>query len=443
MKIQLSDHFTYGRLLRFTLPSMFMMIFTSIYGVVDGFFVSNYVGATPFAALNLIIPFIMIFSAIGFMLGSGGSALVAVNLGMGKEKRAKEIFSMILFVVIVLGVVFTIVGISATPKMAVLLGASEEMLPYCIIYGRVCFLGLVPFMLQSCFQTFMITAEKPQLGLLFIVAAGVTNMVLDALFMGVFGWGLWSAAAATSIGYCVGGFLPLLYFIAPNSSKLHMCKTKLYKKELFQAASNGSSEFLSNVSLSVVTMLYNYQLMRFAGQNGVSAYGIIMYTNFIFVGTFLGYSMGSSPVASYHLGAGNTKELKNIFTKSIRLISIAGIAMTLISFFAARPMAYIFASYDAELLDMTTDAIRIYAFSFLFMGFNLYGSAFFTAMNNGPVSALISFMRTMVFEVLAVLCLPMLLGLHGIWGAVIVAELGALVITVSCFVKNRKRYHYM
>ncbi len=441
-KIRLSDHFTYTRLLRFTLSPIMMMIFTSIYGVVDGFFVSNFVGATPFAALNLIMPYIMIFSAVGFMLGSGGSALVAVTLGTGNKKRANEIFSLIIYTVIAVGFVFTIVGNLLVARVALFLGATEELLPYCVLYARINLLGIPAFMLQNAFQTFLITAEKPRLGLRVTLAAGFTNMILDGLFMGVFHWGLGSAAAATIISQCVGGIIPLVYFLRPNSSRLRLGRTHFMGEVLMKSAGNGSSEFLSNISVSVASMMYNFQLMKYIGQNGVAAYGIIMYTNFAFIGMFFGYSMGASPITGYNLGAANYAELKNVYNKSIRIVSVAGFIMTAASILLAHPLAMIFAGYDPDLLQLTTKAIRIYSLAYIFMGINIYGSAFFTSMNNGFISALISVLRTLVFQVAAVLIMPALFGIDGIWSSIIIANILTLIVTVVCFVRYKGVYHY-
>ena len=441
-RIQLSDHFTYRRLIRFTLPSILMMIFISIYGVVDGFFVSNYVGTTPFASLNLIMPFIMLFAAIGFMLGAGGSALTALTLGKGDQERANEIFSLVIYTGLVLGILCAVIGMIFAPKVAVLLGATARMLPYCVTYARVSMLGLPAFMLQNCFQTFLITAERPRMGLIVTVLAGVTNMILDALFMGAFRRGIGSAAAATIIGEYIGALVPLIYFFAPNHSKLRLTKTHFYGKALLKVIANGSSEFLSNISMSVVNMLYNWQLIRLAGENGVSAYGIIMYTNLIFTGVYFGYSMGVSPIAGYDLGARNTNELRNVFSRSIKIIAAAGIIMTASAISAAGPLAAIFAQKSPALLAMTTKAIRLYSLSYLIMGFNIFGSAFFTAMNNGAVSALISFLRTLVFQVSSLLILPLLLGINGIWLSIVAAEGMALIVTLTCLIRYRNVYHY-
>ncbi|MCR4673338.1 MAG: MATE family efflux transporter [Lachnospiraceae bacterium] len=441
-EIRLSDHFTYGRLLRFTLPSIAMMIFTSIYGVVDGIFVSNYVGETPFAALNLIMPYIMLFTAVGTMFGTGGSALVAFTLGAGDRKKANEIFSLILYFVTGLGALFMVIGIVFAEPASKLLGADEAMLPYCVQYARICFVGAIPFSLQYVFQSFFITAEKPKLGLYVTVLAGVTNMFLDWLLVGVLRFGLAGAAWATVTGTVIGGVIPLIYFLMPNTSLLRLGRARWYGKALIKSATNGSSEFLSNVSMSIVNMLYNFQLMKFAGESGVAAYGIIMYTNFIFIGYFFGYSMGVAPVVGFDHGAGNTDELKNVFKRSVKLIAVSSLIVTALSILSARLLAMIFASANPDLLEMTTTAIRIYSISYLFTGINLFGSSFFTALNNGKISALISFMRVLVLQILFVLILPQFLEITGIWLSIVMAELCAVVLTGWCLVRNRKRYGY-
>ncbi len=442
MKIQLSDHFTYGRLLRFTFPSIVMMIFTSVYGVVDGFFVSNYVGKTPFAAINLIMPFLMILGTLGFMVGTGGSALVAMTFGLGKDKKANSIFSLLIYIIIILGLLFSVFGILFVEPMARLLGASEEMMPYCVEYGRIILLALTAFMLQNVFQSFLVTAEKPNFGLIITVAAGLTNMILDWLFMAVFGWGIAGAATATAISQAVGGVIPLIYFILPNKSKLRLGKTSFDGRALLKTCTNGSSEFMSNISLSIVSMLYNFQLMKLAGEDGVSTYGVLMYVNFIFIAAFIGYSVGSAPVVGYHHGAGSHSELKGLLRKSLTIIGIMSLAMFAAAELLAVPLGKIFVGYDAELLEMTVHAFRICSIMFIVCGFNIYGSSFFTALNDGLISALISFARTLVFQVLCVLLLPLAFGLDGIWWSVVVSDMLALILTAACLVKNRKKYHY-
>lgn len=442
MKIQLSDHFTYSRLIRFTIPSIIMMIFTSIYGVVDGIFVSNFAGKTAFAAINLIYPPMMVMGAFGFMLGTGGSALVAKTMGEGDRERANKIFSMLVYVAVALGLILTALGAVFIKPISVFLGAEGQMIDDCVTYGNILLPAITFFLLQSLFQSFFITAERPQLGLAVTVAAGVTNMVLDALFIAGFGWGLRGAALATGLGIAVGAVIPLLYFSLSRESILKLGRPYFEGKALLKSCTNGISEMMSEISMSVVTMLYNFQLMRIAGENGVAAYGSIMYINFIFISIFFGFSMGVEPVVSFHYGAENHDELKNLFRKCIRLMLVSGLAMTVLAELLAHMLAGIFVGYDVELMDMTEKGLRIYALAFVLSGINIYGSGFFTALNNGLISAVISFLRTLVFETLAVMLLPVIWGLDGVWLAIIVAEIAAVIITSIFFVKMRHRYHY-
>ena len=443
MRIQLSDHFTYGRLVRFTLPSIVMMIFTSIYSVVDGLFVSNFVGKTAFAAINLIAPLPIILGAIGFMIGSGGNAIVAKTLGEGDRERANRYFSLLVYVLIGAGVVLSAIGIAVMRPVAMWLGAEGQMLEDCVTYGTILLAGNTLFMLQCLFQSFLVTAEKPNLGLGVTIAAGVTNMVLDWLFVGSFGWGVAGAAWATITSQGVGGLLPLFYFAGKNSSLLRLTKTKIDAWVLVRTCTNGSSELMSNISASVVTILYNGQLMRLAGEDGVAAYGVLMYVNFIFIAIFIGYAMGSAPVVSFHYGAQNLTELKSLLKKSTVLLTSAGVVLTVLAFVLAAPLSKIFVGYDADLYAMTLRGFCIYAFSFLLCGFNIFGSAFFTALNDGLVSAIIAFMRTLVFQVLAITTLPWIFGLDGVWFAIIMAELLSLAVTLFFIVIKRKKYHYL
>ena len=442
MNIQLSDHFDYRRLLRFTLPSIIMMIFTSIYSVVDGLFVSNFVGITPFAALNLIYPFIQILGCFGFMFGAGGSALVSATLGMRNTERANRIFSMLTYITLITGVVLAVFGIIFIEPIAVLLGADAELLPYCIIYGRILLAAIPVFMLQNLFQSFLITAERPTLGLIVTIGAGVMNMILDAVFILGFHWGLAGAAAATAIAQCVGGIVPLVYFASKNSSVLRLGKTSFDGHALLAACTNGMSELVTNISMSVVSILYNFQLMKFAGENGVAAYGAVMYIGFIFAAVFLGYSIGVAPVIGYHYGAQNHSELKNLFRKSITLVLTANVVLAASAFLFSEPMAKLFASKDAALLEMTVTSFHYFAVSVLFSGFNIFGSAFFTALNNGVVSAAISFLRTLVFQIASVLILPIFFGLDGVWYSLFVAEMLASAVTFTFIARKKKIYHY-
>ncbi|MBP3310992.1 MAG: MATE family efflux transporter [Butyricicoccus sp.] len=442
MNIRLSDHFTRKKLLRFTLPSIVMMIFTSIYGVVDGFFVSNFVGKTPFAAVNLIMPFLMILGAVGFVFGTGGGALIAKTMGEGDHERARQLFSLFVGTTIACGVALAVFGILFIRPIAVFLGAEGALLDDCVIYGRLILLALPAYMLQFEFQSFFVTAEKPQLGLAVTVAAGVTNMVLDGLLVAVLALGLPGAAAATAISQCVGGIVPLVYFVRPNSSLLRLTRTRVDRGALLRACTNGSSELMTNISMSLVSMLYNAQLIRYAGEDGVAAYGVLMYVNMIFLAVFLGYSVGSAPVISYHYGAGHPDELKGLLKKSLGIIGAVSVAMLAGAEALARPLAAIFVGYDAGLLALTLRGFVMYSFSFLFAGLAIYGSSFFTALGDGLTSALISFLRTLVFQVAAVLIFPLIWGIDGIWLSIVAAELMAAVVTALFLAGKRKRYHY-
>lgn len=443
MKIQLSEHFTYNKLLRFVFPSIVMMIFTSIYSVVDGLFVSNFVGKTALASINLILPFLMGLSALGFMIGTGGSAIVAKTLGEGDPKRANAYFSMLVYVTAIGGILLALLGMLLVPSVASLLGAEGELLSNCILYGRINFISLPAFILQNVFQSFFVTAEKPKLGLAVIITAGVTNMILDLLFVGILGFGLLGAAVATVCGEMIGGLFPVLYFSRKNSSLLRLGKTQFNGRILMQTCINGSSELMTNLSSSIVNSLYNIQLMKFAGENGVAAYAAIMYVNFIFIAIFLGYSIGSAPIISYHYGAGNHEELKNLYKKSLQLVGSWGILLFVLAQFLATPLAKLFVGYDSTLLAMTQIGFRIYSLVYLINGFNIFGSSFFTALSNGVVSAVISFLRTLVFQIGAVLILPVVFGgINGIWSSVTVAELLTLCITITFFVRQRRKYHY-
>ncbi|MBQ8514406.1 MAG: MATE family efflux transporter [Ruminococcus sp.] len=443
MTIQLSEHFTYKKLLRFSLPSIVMMIFTSIYGVVDGFFVSNFVGKTPFAAVNFIMPFLMILGAVGFMFGTGGCALIAKTMGIGDQKKANELFSLLVYTSALSGLVIAVLGILFIRPAASFLGAEDGMLEDCVTYGRIILTALPFYMLQFEFQSFFVAAEKPQLGLWVTVASGLTNIILDALFMAVFQWGLAGAAIATAVSQAVGGVIPLIYFARPNTSLLRLTRTRFDGKALFKTCTNGSSELMTNISSSVVSMLYNVQLMKYAGEDGVAAYGVLMYVNMIFLAVFIGYSVGTAPIISFHYGAENHSELKSLLRKSAAVIVSFSVCMFLLAQLLAYPLSSLFVSYDQALMELTLRGFRIFSFSFLFAGIAVYGSSFFTALNNGLVSALISFLRTLVFQIAAVLIFPAFLEIDGIWISISAAEMMSVVITIFFLVKMRNRYHYM
>ena len=443
MKIQLSEHFTYSKLLRFTFPSIIMMIFTSIYSVIDGLFVSNFAGKTALAAINIIYPFIMAVGALGFMMGTGGSALVGRLLGEGEKEKANKTFSLIVYTTAIAGILLSALAFLLVPTVSRLFGASEQLLDYCILYGRICFLSMPCFMLQNVFQCFFITAEKPRLGLDVVLSAGITNMVLDFLFVAVFGLGLKGAAIATVCGEIIGGLVPILYFAGRNHSLLRLGRTSFDAGSILKTCTNGSSELMTELSSSVVTVLYNTQLMKIAGENGVAAYGAVMYVNFIFVATFLGYAIGCAPVISYHYGAGNHAELKNLYKKSMSIILVWGVILFGAAQLLAPVLSKIFVGYNTGLYAMTLHGFRVYAIAFLIIGINIFGSSFFTALNNGLISAVISFLRTLMFQVIMVLTLPLWFGINGIWSAISVAEALTLILTTTFFVRQQDKYHYL
>ena len=435
--IQLLEHFSYKKLIRFTIPTVAMMIFTSVYGVVDGLFVSNVAGSESFAGVNLIMPALMMLGSVGFMIGTGGSALVSKTIGEGNKKLANRYFSMLIYFLVIASIVLAAIGILFIRQISELLGAEGEMVNICSVYGRTLLFALPFFMLQNCFQSFLVVAEKPAMGLGVSLAVGLTNMVLDFLFIYVFGLGVFGAALATGISQFIGAMIPIFYFARKNKSPLKLVKTKLELKTILKTCTNGSSEMVTNISMSLVNMLYNLQLVKYAGYDGVVAYGIIMYVGFIFVGTYLGYSVGVAPIIGYHYGAGNTDELKSLF-----LLTSAAVVLTACAELLSSVLAGIFVGYNQDLHDMTTNAIQLFALSYIISGINIFASAFFTALNNGLVSAVISFMRTLVFQVAFIFILPLLLDLNGIWLAVVGAEICSLIVSVSFFVANRKKYKY-
>lgn len=442
MKIQLSDHFTYGKLLRFTLPSIVMMLFTSIYGVIDGIFVSNYAGKTPFAAINLIMPYIMLLGTVGFMMGTGGTALISKTLGMGDRKKANEIFSMLTWVCIIGGVVLTVLSLVFLRPAAKLLGAEGQMLEDCVTYGSIVLPASTAYILQFAYQSFCVTAEKANLSLIMTVISGVCNIILDAVFVAVFDWGLKGAAFATAISQVIGAAVPLIYFYRPNPSLLRLGKFRFDGKALLRTCTNGSSELMSNLSMSMVGMLYNLQLIAYAGEDGIAAYGVIMYVNLIFLSVFIGFSLGSAPLVGYNYGADNRSEQKNLFRKSVVIIGVSSVAMAAVAILLAGPLATVFVSYDPDLMDMTRRGMILYSLSFLLCGFNIFGSSLFTALNNGLISAVISFVRTLICQIAAVMLLPLVWQLDGIWLSVVAAELAALLLTAFFCIRYRKRYHY-
>lgn len=442
MKIQLSEHFNFKKLLCFTFPSIIMLIFTSIYGVVDGFFVSNYAGKEPFTAVNFIMPVLMLLGCFGFMFGTGGGALISKTMGEGKSEKAKRIFSLIVYTSIICGIVLSVLGFLLIEPVTSMLGAQGQLLTDSVTYARIILIAIPVYILQYEFQCLFVTAGKPSLGLYVTIAAGLTNMILDALFVAVFKWGLEGAAAATAISQFVGGLIPLIYFACPNSSLLRLGKTHFDGKALIKTCTNGASELMSNISMSIVSMLYNAQLLKYAGEDGVAAYGVLMYVSLVFQAVYIGYSVGTAPIISYNYGAQNHTELKSLLKKSLISISIFAVIMFAASLALSKPLSYIFVGYDKELLNLTVRAFSIFSFSFLFSGYAIFGSSFFTALNNGLISALISFMRTLVFQIAAVLIFPLIWQVDGIWLSIVAAEVMSVIVTIIFLKANKKKYQY-
>lgn len=440
--IKLSDHFTYKRLLLFSLPSIITMVFSSIYGIVDGFFVSNFAGEDAFVAVNLIMPFLMILGTVGFMFGAGGSALVSKQLGKGNTDKANQYFSLLVYTAIVISIILGLCGFIFIEPISVLLGAEGVVLDNCVTYGRIISLGLPFFVLQMLFQSFFVTSEKPKLSFIVTLIAGCFNMILDYFLVGLIPLGVLGAAIATVISQIIGGLIPLIYFFSKNNSLLRLGKTKFETKPIIKTVVNGSSEFMSNISMSLVGMIYNFQLLHYAGEEGVASYGVIMYISMIFAAAFIGYSIGTAPIVGFNQGAKNYDELKSLLRKSMKIIIIISLCMTLLSEVLAYPFSYLFVGYNENLLNMTINAFRIYSFAYLFIGIAIYSSGFFTALNDGVTSAIISFLRTLVFQIIAVLILPLIFNINGIWYSIIVAEFMAVVVSFIFLKIKQKKFNY-
>ncbi len=442
MSIRLSDHFGYKKLLKLTVPSIIMLVVTSLYSVVDGFFISNFAGKTAFAAVNFIMPVLMVFGAIGFMMGTGGGALIAKTMGEQDEDRANKIFSMVVYLSAIAGVILAVCGIMFIRPIASVLGAEGELLENCVRYGRIVLFATPAFVLQFEFQCLFATANKPGLGLVITVTAGLVNAILDALLVALLSLGLEGAAIATAIGQLVGGVLPVIYFAGKNNSLLRLGRIYYNRKDLCQVCLNGSSEMLNNISSSVVGMLYNMQLLKYIGEDGVAAYGVLMYVGMIFNSIFIGYSVGTAPVISYHYGAQNTDELKNLKRRCLAVIGGFAVVMFVLSLSLSKPLSSIFVGYDKALFDLTAHAFFIYSLSFLFFGFSIFASSFFTALNDGLISAAISFLRTLVFQVAAILLLPLVFGTDGIWWSVVAAEVLAVAASFWFIKVFKNKYKY-
>lgn len=442
MRIQLSDHFNYIKLLRYSLPSIIMTIIVSLYGIMDGLFVSNFAGKTSFAAISLILPFVFAMGSVGFMIGKGGAAIVAKTLGEQQQEKANQIFSMIIAFTVIIGIGLSVIGLFIIRPVAMSMGATGDLLENSVLYGGIMLSFQAAFMVQTVFQSLFPVAEKPKLGLVLTMASSVIDILLNALFIIVFDWGVVGAAVSSVIGQIIGSVVPILYFLRRNDSLLRFVKPVFDGKALLKTCTNGSSEMVTSLSSSVVGVLINLQLMKFAGENGIAAYGVILYVNYIFYAVFIGYATGCAPIISYHFGAENHRELKNLFRKSMVITGVASILLTAAAIVFSGSIAKFFVGYDSVLLGISQRAFALYAVSFLICGFNIFASAFFTALNNGFISAVISFARTFLFQAFAIIVLPLFLGMDGIWLAVVVAETMALALAILFFVRKKNQYHY-
>lgn len=440
--MEFSQHFTYRRLIRSVISPIIMMVFTSVYSVVDGLFVSNFVGKEAFAAVNFILPYLMFFNGIGFLFGTGGSALIAKTLGEKREQKANEIFSSLVLVSMLTGVAFAIVGGIFLKPVATWLGASGELLENSLVYGRIYLLGVPACVIQYEFQNLFPTAGKSKYCLYSGIASGVTNIVLDALFVGVFSWGLVGAAAATILSQWLGALIPLVYFGRPNTSQLRLVKCRPDGRAMVKICCNGASEFVNNISMAVVSFLYNVQLLRYAGDNGIAAYGVLMYVNFLFTAVFWGYMVGVMPIVSFHFGARNHEELRSLLKKSLTLIFLGAAVMFTVAQLLKNGISQIFVGYDPELFDMTVRGFTLFSFCFLFSGIAIFSSSFFTALNDGLISAIVSFCRVFAFQIPAALVLPIFWKLDGIWLSSVTAELMTCILGGILILAKRKKYQY-
>ena len=436
-------HFTVPALLRFTLPTIGMMIFMSAYVMVDGFFVSNFAGETAFAAVNFTYPIISILGTLGFMFGTGGSAIVAKTRGEGDPDRANREFSLLVYAAAAAGLIFAVIGTIALKPLLMLMGAEGNLLTQCLRYGRLLAICIPTTILQYLFQELMITAGKPGLAFRVTVASGITNIVLDALLIVGLHMEVLGAAIGTVAGEVVGSVIPLIYFARPNDSALRLGPTRLDWRMLGRTCVNGSSEMVSNIAASLVGIAYNVQLLAYLGEAGVSAYGILEYVAFFTVAILIGFVSGAAPLMSFQYGAQNRVEMQSLFRKCVGIVVVCGLILFALVRVLVDPLAGVFVGYDPDLHALTIHAMLIYSWALLFSGFNMYGSSLFTSLSNGLISAVISFVRTLVFEIGAVLLLPRLFGPDGIWYSGVVAGVAAFILTVAFVLGYAKRYGYL
>jgi len=453
----LTQKFSLGRLFKYVMPTIVAVLLASLYSIVDGIFVSNVGGTTAFAALNQVSPIFMIIAAIGFMFGTGGSALVGKILGEGDQERANRLFSFFAYALIAIGITCSVILWFTLEPILVALGVTETMMPYCVAYSHILIPALTLFMLQFYFQSFLATAKKPGLGLLFTVLAGITNVVGDAVLVGVVANGdplkaVQGAAIATAAGLFIGGLVPMIYFLRKNNSLLRLGKADADGKALLKACGNGSSEFFTNISGSIINMVYNSLFLYMIGDMGVAAYGTVGYVNSIFTAIASGFVIGVAPLFSYNYGAGNTDNLKNLYKQSLSIVVIFSVVSTVVIELLTQPLAGAFSHGDEALKQITVDGLSIFTLSFLFKGIPTFGSGLFTAFNNGRVSAIISIVRTLVFNLATIIIVPVIFfhvfgssyeaAFYGVWYSVVFSELLATIMTFGFLKKYRKQYQY-
>lgn len=438
----IAQEFNLISLLRFVAPTVVMLVFMSLYQMVDAVFVSKFVGENALSALNIVYPFPSIVIAVSIMLATGGSAIIARNMGEGKEKEAKENFSFIVLVGAVIGVAIATAGILFIEPLIYMLGATPSLYDYCYEYLFILVLSVPLSVFQMLFQSFFVTAGKPHLGLTLTVLGGVSNIVLDYVFIVLCGFGVSGAALATSIGYSIPGLFGLIYFAVSRKGTLYFVKPVFRWGVLFKCCINGSSEMVNNLAVAVTTFLFNVLMLKYEGEAGVAAITIVLYAQFLMTSAFMGFSSGIAPVVSFNYGSGNVRQLKKIFKISVWVIAVVSAAVFVIAETCSDVVIMVFTPAGSEVFGLTKYGFAIFSFSFLCTGMNIFASALFTAFSNGKISAILSFLRTFVFLTACLLFLPLFWGVDGIWLAVPVAEVMALFVSVYYLVRFKKVYQY-
>lgn len=441
MTNSIAQKFNVFTLLKFAFPTMVMMVFMSLYTIVDGIFVSRLVGSNALSAVNIVYPVISLLIACGIMLSTGGSAIVARQMGEKREQEARENFSMLAVVSVLTGIVILVLGLMFLEPICRILGGTPVLLEDCKIYLGV-LLGFGPLtMLQMLFQTFFVTAGKPGLGLGLTLTGGVVNMVLDYVFMGPMQMGVLGAALATGLGQAIMAVAGVVYFLKVKGN-LYFVKPVFRGNILLQSCGNGSSEMVSNLSTAVVTFLFNITMLKLAGEDGVAAITIVLYGQFLFTALYLGFSMGVAPVVSFNYGNQNHAQLKRIYKICIGFILGSSVFILGIALLFSEPIVGIFTGEENHTYELAVEGFFQFSFNYLFAGINIFASALFTSLSNGKISAIISFCRTFVFITVSIVLLPRVMGITGVWLSVPLAELVTLFISITYLKGQKEVYHY-